>query len=138
MPSLSSSPWILGAPRSGFSKLILRTKSRTSLPMSLSYTLSRWRKAANRVTLRLMANLPTLICGIVTSIYRSRVALEAENVTLRHQLNVLRRKAPKRFGFNNFDRFVFTCLYRIAPDVLNALVIVKPDGYPLAPGRVSP
>ena len=88
--------------------------------------------------LRLMGNLPKLIWGIVTRLFRSRVALEAENVTLRHQLNVLRRKAPKRFGFNNFDRFVFTCLYRIAPDVLNALVIVKPDGYPLAPGRVSP
>src|SRR5436190_24144338 len=31
MPSLSSSPWILGAPQSGFSKLILRIRSRTSL-----------------------------------------------------------------------------------------------------------
>src|SRR5947209_18310076 len=31
MPSLSSSPWILVAPHSGFSKLILRIRSRTSL-----------------------------------------------------------------------------------------------------------
>src|ERR1700737_842728 len=31
MPSLSSSPRILGAPQSGFSKLILRIRSRTSL-----------------------------------------------------------------------------------------------------------
>jgi len=31
MPSLSSSPWILGAPHSGFSKLILWIRSRTSL-----------------------------------------------------------------------------------------------------------
>ena len=46
---------------------------------------------------------------------------------LRHQLNVLRRKAPKRLVFSNFDRFVFACLYRIAPDVLNTLVIVKPE-----------
>src|SRR5436309_3106062 len=33
MPSLSSSPWILGAPHSGFSILILRIRSRTSLPI---------------------------------------------------------------------------------------------------------
>src|SRR6202035_2121260 len=30
MPSLSSSPWIRGAPQSGFSRLILRISSRTS------------------------------------------------------------------------------------------------------------
>src|ERR1700720_40452 len=43
--------------------------------------------------------------------------LEAEILTLRHQLNVLRRKAPKRLAFSNFDRLVFTSLYRIAPGV---------------------
>jgi integrase-like protein len=53
--------------------------------------------------------------------------LEAEILTLRHQLNVLRRKAPKRLAFSNFDRLVFTSLYRIAPGVLDALVIVKPE-----------
>src|SRR5207247_6789745 len=52
---------------------------------------------------------------------------EAEIVALRHQLNVLRRKAPKRAAFNNFDRFVFGSLYRLAPSILNALVIVKPE-----------
>src|SRR3954470_21323278 len=30
MPSLSSSPWIFGAPQSGFSRLIVRISSRTS------------------------------------------------------------------------------------------------------------
>jgi hypothetical protein len=34
-------------------------------------------------------------------------SLEVEILTLRHQLNVLGRKAPKRVAFNNFDRFVF-------------------------------
>jgi hypothetical protein len=53
--------------------------------------------------------------------------LEAEILTLRHRLNVLRRKTPKRVAFNNFDRFVFGRLYRIAPGVLKALVIVKPE-----------
>jgi hypothetical protein len=35
-------------------------------------------------------------------------------IFLRHQLNVLRRKAPKRVAFNTFDRFIFGSLYRIA------------------------
>jgi hypothetical protein len=53
--------------------------------------------------------------------------LEAEIVALRHQLNVLRRKAPKRVAFNTFDRLVFACLYRLTPGVLSALAIVKPE-----------
>ena len=77
--------------------------------------------------LRLMGDLLKLIWWLVTGFFRSRALLEAEIVALRHQLNVLRRKAPKRAAFNNFDRFVFGSLYRIAPDVLKALVIVKPE-----------
>jgi hypothetical protein len=77
--------------------------------------------------LRLMGDLLKLIWCFVIGLFRSRAALEAEIVALRHQLNVLRRKAPKRLVFNNFDRLVFASLYRIAPDVLNALVIVKPE-----------
>ena len=48
-------------------------------------------------------------------------------MALPHQLNVLRRKSTKRFAFSNFDRLIFAGLYRIAPNVLNALVIVKPE-----------
>jgi hypothetical protein len=60
-------------------------------------------------------------------LFRSRVSLEAEIQSLRHQLNVLRRKSPKRLAFRNFDRPVFTSLYGLAPRVANALVIVKPE-----------
>jgi hypothetical protein len=77
--------------------------------------------------LRLMGDLLKLIWCFVVGLFRSRAALEAEILTLRHQLNVLRRKAPKRVAFNTFDRFVFSGLYRLAPDVLNALLIVKPE-----------
>src|SRR5207302_3008202 len=34
MPSLSSSPWMRGAPQPGFSRHILRIRSRTSLEMT--------------------------------------------------------------------------------------------------------
>jgi transposase InsO family protein len=77
--------------------------------------------------LRLMGDMLKLIWWVVTGLFRSRVALKAEILTLRHQLNVLQRKAPKRLVFSNFDRLVFASLYRIAPDVLNALAIVKPE-----------
>jgi|GraSoi_2013_40cm_1033754.scaffolds.fasta_scaffold277773_1 hypothetical protein len=63
----------------------------------------------------------------VIGLFRSRTALEAEIVVLRHQLNVLRRKSAKRLAFGNIDRLVFTALYRAAPGVLDALKIIKPQ-----------
>jgi hypothetical protein len=76
--------------------------------------------------LRLIGDMLKLIWWIVNRLFRSRASLEAEIVTLRHQLNVLRNKSPRRLAFSNFDRLVFATLYRITPGVLNALVIVKP------------
>ena len=67
-----------------------------------------------------------LIWWVVIGLFRSRASLEAEIVALRHQLNVLRRKSPKRLAFNNFDRLIFAGLYRIAPRIVNALAIVEP------------
>ena len=57
----------------------------------------------------------------------SGASLETEILTLRHQLNVLRRKAPKRLVFSKIDRLVFASLYRLIPGILNTLVIVKPE-----------
>ena len=77
--------------------------------------------------LRPMGDMLKLIWWAVIGLFRSRVSLEAEILTLRHQLNVLRRKSPKRPAFSNFDRLVFAGLYWIAPRVVNALVIVQPE-----------
>jgi hypothetical protein len=68
-----------------------------------------------------------LIWWAVIGLFRSRASLEAEILALRHQLTVLRRKAPKRLAFSRFDRLFFASLYRIAPSVVSALVIVKPE-----------
>ena len=57
--------------------------------------------------LRLMGDMLKLIWWMVVGLFRSRASLEAEIVALRHQLNVLRRKSPKRLAFSNFDRLVF-------------------------------
>jgi hypothetical protein len=66
----------------------------------------------------------------------SQMSLPTEVLVLRHQLNVLQREGPKRVAFNNFDRLIFTGLYRIAPRVLDALNRQARDGDPLAPCRI--
>jgi hypothetical protein len=70
--------------------------------------------------------LRLLACALM-GLLRSRAGLEAEILVLRHQLNVLSRQAPKRVAFNSIDRLVFAGLYRLAPGVLEALKILKPE-----------
>jgi transposase InsO family protein len=74
-----------------------------------------------------MGDLCRLIWFAVVGLFRSRAALQAEILVLRHQLNVMRRKAPRRVAFSNLDRLVFTGLYRFAPAVLDALKILQPE-----------
>ena len=74
-----------------------------------------------------MSDLCRLIWHALIGLFRSRAGLEAEILVLRHQLNVLRRKSPKRLAFRSTDRLVFAGLYRLAPGVLDALKILKPE-----------
>jgi hypothetical protein len=74
-----------------------------------------------------MVDLLILLTCALTRLFRSRAQLEAEILVLRHQLNVLRRKSPKRVAFGNVDRLVFAGLYCLTPDVLDALKILKPE-----------
>jgi hypothetical protein len=60
-------------------------------------------------------------------LFRSRASLQADILTLRHQLNVLRRKSPQRITFTSIDRLVFAGLYRLTPGVRDALKIVRPE-----------
>ena len=73
-----------------------------------------------------MSDLCRLIWSAVVGLFRSRAALQAEILFLRHQLNVLRRRSPKRVALSNIDRLVFAGLYCLAPQVLDALKILKP------------
>jgi hypothetical protein len=74
-----------------------------------------------------MPEVCSLIWLALVGAFRSRVSLEAENTILRHQLNVLRRQSPKRPTFGMLDRLIFAGLHRLAPKVLGALAIVKPE-----------
>jgi hypothetical protein len=85
-----------------------------------------------------MRDVCSLIWLALIGLFRSRASLQAEILTLRHQLNVLRRKSPQRLTFTSIDRLVFAGLYRLAPGVLDALKIVRPETvirWHLAPGR---
>jgi hypothetical protein len=68
-----------------------------------------------------------LIWLALIGLFRSRASPQAEIVTLRHQLNVLRRQSPQRLTFTSIDHLVFAGLYRLAPGVLDALKIVRPE-----------
>jgi len=74
-----------------------------------------------------MCNLCRLIWYALVGLFRSRASLEAENLVLRHQLNILRRRSPKKLTFSNIDRLVFTRLYRWDSGILGVLTIIKPE-----------
>ena len=69
----------------------------------------------------------SLIGLVLIGLLRSRASLQVEILTLRHQLNVLRRKSPQRLTFTGIDRLVFAGLYRLAPGMLDALAIAQPE-----------
>ena len=59
--------------------------------------------------------------------FKSRWRLEAEILVLRHQLNVLRQRAPRRLHLRWTDRALFIWLYRRCPRILDAITIVRPE-----------
>jgi hypothetical protein len=63
----------------------------------------------------------------LASPFKSKSRLEAENVALRHQLILLRRKVQGRVQLTNSDRWFFVQLYRWFPSILQALTIIRPE-----------
>lgn len=61
------------------------------------------------------------------SFLKSRRQLEAEILALRHQVNVLRRSAPRRPRLGSADRILFAWLYRLWPGITDLIVIVQPE-----------
>jgi hypothetical protein len=74
-----------------------------------------------------MKDLFKLILGVLASLCKSRAKLEAEILILRQQINVPRRRAPKRPHLNNTDRFLFVWFYHWFPSVLGAIAIARPE-----------
>src|SRR6202795_3296272 len=74
-----------------------------------------------------MLNLCRLIFAIPSDLLRSRVALEAEILVLRQQINVLRRANPKKLRFVSIDRLILGSVCRLFPKMYGALAIVRPE-----------
>jgi putative transposase len=72
-----------------------------------------------------MSILPTSF-AVFRSAFRSRVALELENLALRHQLNVLKRSV-KRPYLTPADRYLWVVLSRVWKNWQSALAIVRPE-----------
>jgi len=69
----------------------------------------------------------TQLLLVIRSWFARRARLEAENLVLRQQLIVLRRKSPKRARLWNIDRLMFVWLYRLYPSLVDAIIIVQPE-----------
>jgi hypothetical protein len=72
-----------------------------------------------------MIALLSFVVAILASPFKSKSRLEAENVALRQQLIVLRRKVKGRARLTNTDRWFFVQLYRWFPSILEALSIIR-------------
>ena len=73
-----------------------------------------------------MITLLSALVSLLSFRVRSRASLELELVALRHQVTVLRRQRPGQLRLFSADRLLWVWLYRIWPQVLNAMVLVKP------------
>jgi hypothetical protein len=74
-----------------------------------------------------MIGLLSFVVAVLASPFKSKIRLEAENATLRHQLVVLRRKLKGRAHLTNNDRWFFVQLYRRFPSILQVLTIIRPE-----------
>src|ERR1700730_2170546 len=73
-----------------------------------------------------MVTILSTLVSLLSFRVRSRASLMLELVALRHQVTVMRRQHPGRLRLFSTDRLLSVWLYRIWPQVLNAMVLVKP------------
>src|SRR3981081_1390655 len=73
-----------------------------------------------------MIALLSAVGSLLSFRVRSRASLELELVALRHQVTVLRRQRPGQPRLFSTERLLWGWLYRSWPQVLDAMVLVKP------------
>ena len=74
----------------------------------------------------MLISLTTLLATL-SSIVRSRAALQLENLALRNQIGILQRSARKRPKLTPADRLLWVGLSRIWRPWRSALAIVQPE-----------
>ena len=73
-----------------------------------------------------MNSLLLALLALITSIFRTRAALQTEVFALRHQLAVLHANAPRRLRLKRSDRLLWVLLSRFWRDWRRCLQIVQP------------
>ena len=63
----------------------------------------------------------------VADLFKSRSRLEAENLFLRHQLNVAMRRAPPRLRLRGSDRAFLVWMIRLWPSLIDTVQVVQPE-----------
>jgi hypothetical protein len=74
-----------------------------------------------------MIAIASLFVGFLCDCIKPRQRLEAEILVLRHQLNILQHRAPRRLRLRWVDRALFIWLFRRFPRILDAVTIVRPE-----------
>jgi hypothetical protein len=75
-----------------------------------------------------MFAIALLLVRMLCDCFKPRPRLEAEILILRHQLNVLQQRMPRRrLHLRWIDRALFIWFYRRYPRILDALSIVRPE-----------
>jgi hypothetical protein len=74
-----------------------------------------------------MAAILHLLAMFVADLFKSRRRLQAENLLLRHQLNIALRRAPRRPRLCGSDRALLVWVTRIWPGLLDVCEVVKPE-----------
>ena len=68
-----------------------------------------------------------LLAMFVADLFKSRRRLEAENLFLRHQLNIALRRAPSRLRLHGSDRALLVWIASIWPNLLDLSQVMKPQ-----------
>jgi hypothetical protein len=74
-----------------------------------------------------MIAIGLLFVRMLCDCFKSRRRLEVEILVLRHQLNILQQRSPRRLHLRWADRALFIWLYRRCPRILDAITIVRPE-----------
>jgi hypothetical protein len=74
-----------------------------------------------------MSSLFVAFFTLLASTFRTRAALQAEILALRHQLAVFQKNAPRRLRLHRCDRLLWVVLYRCWSGWRRCLEMVQPD-----------
>ena len=63
----------------------------------------------------------------VVDLFKSRSRLEAENLFLRHQLNIALRRMPSRVRLSGSDRALIVLMTKLWPSLVDLAQVVQPE-----------